>query len=243
MEEMKETQESLQRKREQALQRLRRERTEEALWDCVTAYQDFEFHTYSGLPYSYHMKYGRSGTYTKELWINRREKSKSLVWSSVRSAYQKVLELQQESERPVVERPKALGDIRGITYIYGIFYEFALLEMPEKAKEKIKLTLQKKGNNFKEVFAVDYAQWVKYEVEGSPRLNSCARAIMFTYCPFPKEIRKRSAENPMYEKIVKRFENNRESKLKRYQNVRTSMLKAGVEPGEEFEKNIEFFEM
>ena len=93
MEEMKETQESLQRKREQALQRLRKERTEEALWDCVTAYQDFEFHTYSGLPYSYHMKYGRSGTYTKELWINRREKSKSLVWSSVRSAYQKVLEL------------------------------------------------------------------------------------------------------------------------------------------------------
>ena len=126
MEETKETQESLQRKREQALQRLRKERTEEALWDCVTAYQDFEFHTYSGLPYSYHMKYGRSGTYTKELWINR-------------SAYQKVLELQQESERPVVERPKALGDIRGITYIYGIFYEFALLEMPEKAKEKIAL--------------------------------------------------------------------------------------------------------
>ena len=76
MEETKETQESLQRKREQALQRLRKERTEEALWDCVTAYQDFEFHTYSGLPYSYHMKYGRSGTYTKELWINRREKSK-----------------------------------------------------------------------------------------------------------------------------------------------------------------------
>ena len=78
MEETKETQESLQRKREQALQRLRKERTEEALWDCVTAYQDFEFHTYSGLPYSYHMKYGRSGTYTKELWINRREKSNGI---------------------------------------------------------------------------------------------------------------------------------------------------------------------
>ena len=139
MEENKEAQENLQEKREQALWRLHEERTEEALLDCVVAFQEFEFHTYSGLPYSYHMKYGRSGTYTKELWINRREKSKSLVWSSVRSAYQKVLELQQESERPVVERPKALGDIRGITYIYGIFYEFALLEMPEKAKEKIAL--------------------------------------------------------------------------------------------------------
>ena len=66
--------------RVQALQRLHRERTEEALWECLLTFQDFEFHTYSGLPYSYHMKYGRSGTYTKELWIDRREKSKSLVW-------------------------------------------------------------------------------------------------------------------------------------------------------------------
>ena len=131
--------------REQALLRLHQERTEEALWKCVVAFQNFEFHTYSGLPYSYHMKYGRSGTYTKELWINRRENSKSLVWSSVRAAYQKVLELQKESERPVVERPKALGDIRGITYIYGIFYQFGLLEMPEKAKEKLafQMTVEK----------------------------------------------------------------------------------------------------
>lgn len=145
MEENKEKQENLQEKREEALRRLHEERTEEALWDCVVAFQEFEFHTYSGLPYSYHMKYGRSGTYTKELWIDRREKSKSLVWSSVRSAYQKVLELQQESVRPVVERPKALGDIRGITYIYGIFYEFGLLEMPEKAKEKLasQMTVEK----------------------------------------------------------------------------------------------------
>ena len=99
----------------------------------------FEFHTYSGLPYSYHMKYGRSGTYTKELWINRREKSKSLVMELRPECISEVLEYSEESERPVVERPKALGDIRGITYIYGIFYEFALLEMPEKAKEKIAL--------------------------------------------------------------------------------------------------------
>ena len=73
------------KKENRLLWRLHEERTEEALWDCVVAFQEFEFHTYSGLPYSYHMKYGRSGTYTKELWIDRREKSKSLVWSSVRS--------------------------------------------------------------------------------------------------------------------------------------------------------------
>ena len=130
MEETKETQESLQRKREQALQRLHRERTEEALWDCVTAYQDFEFHTYSGLPYSYHMKYGRSGTYTKELWIDRREKSKSLAWSSVLLALRNI-------RGEVVDRPKTPGDIRGVTYIYGMFYRFGLIDVPDEVKEKM----------------------------------------------------------------------------------------------------------
>ena len=60
-----------------------------------------------------------------------------------------MLELQQESERPVVARPKALGDIRGITYIYGIFYEFALLEMPEKAKEKFLMQTEAKKSQEK----------------------------------------------------------------------------------------------
>ena len=30
----------------------------------------------------------------------------------------------------VVERPKALGDIRGVTYIYGMFYRFGLINVP-----------------------------------------------------------------------------------------------------------------
>lgn len=109
MEENKESQENLQEKREQALWRLHEERTEEALWDCVVAFQEFEFHTYSGLPYSYHMKYGRSGTYTKELWIDRREKSKSLVWSSVRAAYHKVLERRKKVQDQLSIRPEGSG--------------------------------------------------------------------------------------------------------------------------------------
>lgn len=78
MEENKEAQENLQEKREQALWRLHEERTEEALWDCVVAFQEFEFHTYSGLPYSYHMKYGRSGTYTKSSGTTAEKKAKVL---------------------------------------------------------------------------------------------------------------------------------------------------------------------
>ena len=38
----------------------------------------------------------------------------------------------------MVDRPKALGDIRGVTYIYGMFYRFGLIDVPDDAKEKMK---------------------------------------------------------------------------------------------------------
>ena len=37
----------------------------------------------------------------------------------------------------VVKRPKALGDIRGVTYIYGMFYQFRLIDVPDEVKEKM----------------------------------------------------------------------------------------------------------
>ena len=70
--------------------------------------------------------------YTKELWIDRRENSKSLAWSSVLLALSNVKEV-----GAVVDRPKALGDIRGVTYIYGMFYRFGLIDVPDDAKCKM----------------------------------------------------------------------------------------------------------
>ena len=72
----------------------------------------------------------RNVEYTKELWIDRREKSKSLAWSSVLLALKNI-------KGEVVDRPKALGDIRGVTYIFAMFYRFGLIDVPEKAKEKM----------------------------------------------------------------------------------------------------------
>ena len=86
---------------------------------------------YSGLPFSYEIKKGRNGEYTKELWIDRREKSKSLAWSSI------VLALKNIKGEVVDRRPKALGDIRGVTYIYGMFYRFGLIDVPDEVKEKM----------------------------------------------------------------------------------------------------------
>ena len=117
-------------RRYRAMKRWRSDPTEENFWGVVVAYAGMKFKTYSGLPFTYEIKKGRNGAYTKELWIDRRQKSKSLAWSSI------VLALGNIKEE-VVDRPKALGDIRGVTYIYGMFYRFGLIDVPDKVKEKM----------------------------------------------------------------------------------------------------------
>jgi len=99
-------------RRYRAMKRWRADPTEENFWGVVVAYAGVKFKTYSGLPFSYAIKKGKNGEYTKELWIDRREKSKSLAWSSVLLALGNI-------KGEVIDRPKALGDIRGVTYIYG----------------------------------------------------------------------------------------------------------------------------
>lgn len=139
------------RKRNKVLEELRAKQSEDALWAAVIAFQGYKFRTYSGLVFSYCLKKGRcrgntesgvaneqdeackqGGVYTKELFIDRRENSKSLAWSSVLLAFHNI-----PSIGAVVDRPKALGDIRGVTYIFAMFYRFGLIDVPEKAKEKM----------------------------------------------------------------------------------------------------------
>lgn len=123
------------RSRQQAVSRVISDLNEEALWDAVIAFQKYPFHTASGLPFTYEIKRGRNGEYNKELIVDRRSESKTVVWSSVMLAFRNAMELQGS----VVQRPKALGDIHGISYIYPILYRFGIIEVPEKTAKKMEL--------------------------------------------------------------------------------------------------------
>ena len=68
-----------------------------------------------------------NGELNKELLINRRDKSKSLTWSSILIALDKAL----NQKGNIISRPKEIGDIRGISYIYPIFYRLGLIDVPE----------------------------------------------------------------------------------------------------------------
>lgn len=115
------------RERKEAVERLQKGVNTDLLWNAIIAFQNYPFFTYSGLPFSYTIKLGRNGKLNKELLINRRDKSKSLTWSSIVIALDKAL----NQKGNIIGRPKEIGDIRGISYIYPIFYRLGLIDVPE----------------------------------------------------------------------------------------------------------------
>ena len=130
------------RTRQQAVRNLKECMNEYAFWDAVVAFQRYPFRTITGLPFTYELKKGRNGDYNRELIIDRRSKRKTIVWSSIMMAFEKAVELQGET----VMRPKALGDIRGVSYIYPMLYRFGVIEVTEEdaGKMEIKRSLSNK---------------------------------------------------------------------------------------------------
>ena len=138
------------RVRQKSVEKLRKELdkgnsgadAETALWSCILAFQHYPFHTASGLPFTYKLKIGRDGEYTKELFIDRRENSKSLSWSSVRLAFRQAVEKMADkmnAKRDIVfDRPKAVADVRGISYVYPLLWRFGVIRVPVEVEEKLK---------------------------------------------------------------------------------------------------------
>ena len=143
MEEQKQAEQQWNKIRQERINILKEAPSEENLWQAVMAFQDYPFKTVTGLPFQYTLKTGKNGEWTKELWIDRREKSKSLSWSSVVLAFKN-----SRKTTEIVKRPKALGDIRGISYIYPILWRLGLIRVPEKFEEKMACDDEKNAKGY-----------------------------------------------------------------------------------------------
>ncbi len=122
----------LYRKRKECVDHLQEDMSEASLWDTIIVFQNYPFYTVSELLFRYEIKKGRDGSYNRELIVSRRKESKTLVWSSVKMAFENAKMMRGK----VIERPKALGDMRGISYVYPMFYRFGIIEVPDRIAEK-----------------------------------------------------------------------------------------------------------
>lgn len=113
-------------------------------------------------------------------------------------------------------------------------------DLSADAKDKIKLSMQKAKNSYKEMFIRDYEAWILYEGSGSPRLNKVARGIIFNYCPFAKEIRTRLMANPLYKETMTRYDMKLKQKIHHFDNVFQKLKNTGNSVPEELLKQREY---
>jgi hypothetical protein len=115
-------------------------------------------------------------------------------------------------------------------------------DLSPETREKIKLSLQKAKNNFREMFVRDYVTWIMLEASGSPRLNKVSRKILFSYCPFSKALRTQLSNNPAYKELFDRYDILTKQKLHRLDNLFSKISSSGNKVPEELIRQREFLE-
>lgn len=100
-------------------------------------------------------------------------------------------------------------------------------ELSAETKEKIKSTLQKARNSFKEMFVRDYITYILFEGSGSPRLTKPARTILFTYCPLSANARGSLMNNPIYKELLDYYLIKRNQQLHRLELIQKRIENSG----------------
>lgn len=116
-------------------------------------------------------------------------------------------------------------------------------DLSADAKDKVKLSMQKAKNSFKEMFIRDYCSWIIYEGAGSPRLNKVARTILFTYCPFAKEIRNKLKANPLYKDMMDRYDIKLSQKIHHMNNLFQKIKNLGADIPEDIQKQRNYLDL
>ncbi len=109
-------------------------------------------------------------------------------------------------------------------------------------KEKIKNAIARYKGNCREIFTIDYINWVKYESQGNFRVNKVVRNIFSKYIPFRSEIRYKLMENPLYRTSFSIFENISIKKETKFKNILKKYKDSGGELTTEMMDTLHFFQ-
>ena len=97
----------------------------------------------------------------------------------------------------------------------------------ETQKEKLYQQLKKHSNRFKNVFIEDYQVYMKFEINGSLRLNKVSRTALFKYCTFDVGTRQKLLANPQYKELIDKFNLKINTDLHALENIETKIERSG----------------
>ena len=116
-------------------------------------------------------------------------------------------------------------------------------DLSADAKEKLKTALLRARNSYREVFVKDYQAWMKYESQGSFRLNKVSRDILARYCPFAKEVRQTLSSNPQYQAAFRKLDVENHKREQRLSSLYDKYEAAGGVITPELKENLRFCQM
>lgn len=114
-------------------------------------------------------------------------------------------------------------------------------DLTEERKEKLKAQIQKGRNNSREIFVMDYEQWIGYEAKGALKLNRPVREILATYCPFAKPIREKIKAQPLFEEAMARYYRDKQKKIREIESRHRYLEKDRIEIPQELLDTLEYY--
>ena len=122
-------------------------------------------------------------------------------------------------------------------YDYALFYN-KNRELSQDAKEKIKLALGRAKNSYKNLFVMDYANWILYESKGSVKLNKIVRRMFSTYIPFRAEICSSLLTNNTFTESIQLYDMKKKQQLHRLRKLIQKFLAQGKSVPDVIENQI-----
>lgn len=116
-------------------------------------------------------------------------------------------------------------------------------DLSKDMKTKIKSSLVRAKNNYREVFVSDYTLWVQYEAYGSVRVNKVVRSVLFKYCPLSKAYRDKLEANPIYSKDIARYKIRQAKNARHLQIIYDRFRESGGQVNETLQRHLEFNEL
>jgi hypothetical protein len=131
---------------------------------------------------------------------------------------------------------------KSLTSEYGDYLQFYRKnkELSEDKKEKIKAQIQKGRNSSREIFVIDYEQWINYEAVGAIKLNKPVRELMATYCPFSKEIREQIKLQPLFDEAMARYYREKQKKVREIEGRHRLLQRENIEIPQELVDTLNY---
>lgn len=127
-------------------------------------------------------------------------------------------------------------------YNYALFYA-KNRDLSQDAKEKIKLAMGRAKGNYKNLFVMDYVNWITSESKGSLKLNKVARKIFSTYIPFRAEICANLMTNNTFTEYIQSYELKKKQQLHRLRKLVQKFLAQGKSVPEAIENQIRLIDL